>query len=357
MKSVLTKSFFFIKSTFIPILVLISCEAFSQTQTNPFSFSGYIETYYSYDFNRPSNHLRPDFLYNFKRHAELNMNLGLVSAQYHQDKIRSTASLMLGNYGQYNLADEPQWAQFIYEASIGVKISNSTWVDVGIMPSHIGFETAIGADNWHLSRSLLAENSPYYLSGARLSSEIDEKTEFTFWIANGWQKIQIQENHTTFALGIKINRNFSKNLSMSYANFLVNENPYRLWLPRFFNNYFLTYTTKNWGFIGGTDFGIQKTFQNMVNWQGYTISVRRKLANQFYGALRGEYYSDPNGVILNEGMKITGFSSNIDYQLQDNALFRIEFRQFLSPEPVFSLPGAKYSIGNYALTTSLSVKF
>jgi hypothetical protein len=55
---------------------------------------------------------------------------------------------MAGNYSQYNLSAEPTWAQFIYEANIGLKSSNKTniWIDAGILPSHIGFESAISAD-------------------------------------------------------------------------------------------------------------------------------------------------------------------------------------------------------------------
>jgi hypothetical protein len=38
------------------------------------------------------------------------------------------------------------------------------------MPSHIGFESVISADCWTLTRSLLAENSPYYETGMRLEA-------------------------------------------------------------------------------------------------------------------------------------------------------------------------------------------
>ncbi len=37
------------------------------------------------------------------------------------------------------------------------------------MPSHIGFESAVGSDCWNLTRSILAENSPYFESGIKLN--------------------------------------------------------------------------------------------------------------------------------------------------------------------------------------------
>ena len=94
--------------------------------------SGYIEAYYSYDFNQPQNNLRPDFLYNFNRHNEFSINLALLKASFQNDRIRASLALMAGTYAQYNLADEPAWAKFINEASLGIKLHEKLWVDVGV---------------------------------------------------------------------------------------------------------------------------------------------------------------------------------------------------------------------------------
>jgi hypothetical protein len=38
--------------------------------------SGYLETYYGYDYNKPSDNNRPGFVYSHNRHNEVNLNLG-----------------------------------------------------------------------------------------------------------------------------------------------------------------------------------------------------------------------------------------------------------------------------------------
>jgi hypothetical protein len=156
-------------------------------------FSGYAEMYYSFDFCNPDNHEKPFFLYNHKRHNEFNVNLMYAKAAYTSKNIRGNAAIMTGNYAQYNLAAEPQLMQMIYEANIGVKLSakNNIWLDAGIMPSHIGFESAVAADCWTPSRSLCAENSPYFETGIKFSTT-NKKENFTasFLILNGWQRIQ-----------------------------------------------------------------------------------------------------------------------------------------------------------------------
>ena len=144
---------------------------FGQNDTlKKITVSGYGEMYYSYDFSNPQNHEKPNFIYNHKRHNEINANLILVKANYLNKNIKANLGLMTGNYSQYNLSSEPTWAQFMYEANMGIKISkkHNLWLDAGIIPSHIGFESAISADCWTLTRSILAENSPYYETGLKI---------------------------------------------------------------------------------------------------------------------------------------------------------------------------------------------
>jgi hypothetical protein len=58
--------------------VLTSEALYADTLTNPIQFSGYIETYYGYDFSNPDELSRPDFLYSYHSHNEVNLNLGYI---------------------------------------------------------------------------------------------------------------------------------------------------------------------------------------------------------------------------------------------------------------------------------------
>ena len=63
---------------------------------------------------------------------------------------------MAGTYAQDNMVAEQGALRYINEANIGVKISENKnlWIDAGIMPSHIGWESAIGKDNYTLTEAL-----------------------------------------------------------------------------------------------------------------------------------------------------------------------------------------------------------
>ncbi len=175
--------------------LMISSTATAQNDStkNPLEISGYVETYYMYDFANPDDHVRPDFLYSFNRHNEVNLNLGYIQAQYDDDKVRGKLAFMAGTYAIANLRAEPGVLKNVFEANVGVKISKykNLWVDAGIFASHIGFESTIGAKTWNMTRSILAENSPYYLSGAKISYTSDnEKWFLSGLVLNGWQRIQ-----------------------------------------------------------------------------------------------------------------------------------------------------------------------
>lgn len=113
------------KFRLLAIVLLFANNIFAQKDSShKITFSGYGELFYSYDFSNPANHEKSGFLYNHKRHNELNANLILAKANYTDKKYRANFSLMAGNYAQYNLSSEPNWAQFVNEANIGIKISD-----------------------------------------------------------------------------------------------------------------------------------------------------------------------------------------------------------------------------------------
>jgi hypothetical protein len=321
-------------------------------------FSGYLEAYYSYDFNLPEDHLRPDFLYNFTRTNELSINLALLKATYQNERIRGNLALMAGTYAKYNLADEPRWAQYLNEVSFGFKLQENLWLDVGIMPSHIGFESWYGMDCMNLTRSILAENSPYFFTGGKFTYNPNSKWEIQLWLTNGWQNIVRNENNKSLGIGTGVKYMPSDYLTINYSNYFGNENPQPERLNRFFNNLYMQYENDQWAAIFGADYGIQQTLSGDTDsWFGLIASVRRGLGEKFKISGRAEYYSDPTAVILNDGLKISSLSVNFDFFISKEALLRIEARNFISSEATFPLPEGKFSNNNFALTTSFALRF
>jgi hypothetical protein len=157
------------------------------------TWSGYIEPYYSFDFSQPESGNLPGFLYSFNRHNEFNINLGFIKANYSSRKVRANAALAVGSYMNANYSAEPGVAQHILEMNAGLRLSpkHDLWLDAGVFGSHIGFESAIGKDCRNLTRSMMAENSPYFESGAKITyNSRNKKWLLSALMLNGWQRIK-----------------------------------------------------------------------------------------------------------------------------------------------------------------------
>ena len=342
----------------------------SNDSTKAIELTGYMEAYYSYDFGRPEKNLRPAFFYSYNVHDALNLNIGYVKASLNKTKFRSNIALMGGTYSTYNLANEKGFLKNILEANIGFKISkkHKLWIDAGILPSHIGFESAIGKDCWNLTRSILADNSPYFESGLRLGyTSKNDSFSFNFLALNGWQKIGYNSSIPSIAFGTQIN--YKKNVRTTYnwSTFLGHTGTESLKQLRCFNNFYTQYQlNEKIGFIVGLDFGIQQKKDSLnknnglQTWYAPIIIAQLKLHKKLKLATRFEYYSDKNAVMIatngNKAFQTFGTSLNLDFQISQSTLWRLEARTLYSQEAVF-LNRLKPSNSNYFMTTSLSVAF
>lgn len=329
--------------------------------------SGYIETYYSYDFANPDNHIRQPFAYSYNRSNEFNLNLGLIKLAYNTDKVRANIGLMGGTYANDNLAAEQGVLKNIFEANAGVKISKTKnlWVDAGIFASHIGFEGAIGKDCWNLTRSILADNTPYYESGAKISYTTDNGKWFiSGLILNGWQRIYRPDGNNTPAFGHQVTFKPNSKITLNSSSFIGNDKPDSTRQMRYFHNFYgIFQITDKFALTTGFDIGAEqksKGSSDYNSWYSPVLIARYSPTNKINIAVRGEYYSDANGVIIatgtTNGFKTWGYSLNFDYNIANNLVWRIEGRGFSSKDKIFTL-NDKPSNNNLFLTTSLAISF
>ena len=327
------------------LFLLCSMNVFAQSDSiKPIKLSGYLETYYSYDFMRPVNNEKPDYNYNYKKHNQLNVNLAFVKASYQAKRLRSNLAFMTGNYAMYNLSAEPNWAKPIFEANVGVKLirDKDLWLDAGVMPSHIGFESAVGSDCWNLTRSILAENSPYFESGIKLNYTNKKQDVYVaMHLLNGWQKIAITDGSQKPSLGIQVNYKPTSSLTLNYSNFMGTVNTPGINAFRTFHNVYAIYdASPKYGFIFGFDIGTQKVVgTKTLVWYTPVLISKINLGTKSKIAARLEYYSDKQQIIIptatSGGYQTFGASINYDYQISPKILWRSELKRYDSKDPIF----------------------
>lgn len=352
-------------------LILLSANLSAQVdsawqQNYTLGVSAFADIFYVYDFNQPESANRQPFLFNHNRHNEFNLNLGFVKLKVGHPKYRANFALQTGTYANDNYAAEPGLLKNIFEANIGISLNknNTLWLDTGVLPSHIGFESAISMDNMTLTRSLFAENSPYFLTGAKLTFTPNEKWIFSGLIVNGWQRIQRLEGNSMPSFGTQINYSPSEKILVNWSTFIGTDDPDITRRMRYFNNLYGQFqVSQKFDFIAGFDFGLQQAIKGSPNYDSWFSPV---LIGQYHingkldVAARIEYYQDKTGIIIStetqNGFQTTGFSFNIDYSPHQNILCRLEARWLNSLEPIFETNAAP-TRNNYFVGTSLAIKF
>lgn len=358
------------KATIFSMLIFLVAYHSSIAQepsNNPLTIGGYLETYYLYNFNRPPSNSQPGFIYSHNRVNEVNANLGFLKASYITEKVRGNFALMTGTYANANLATEPGVLKNIFEANVGIKISSTKnlWVDAGIFSSHIGFESAIGKDCWTLTRSMLADNSPYYESGAKISYTTDNSKWFlSALVLNGWQRIQRVEGNSLPSFGTQITFKPTSSITLNSSSFIGTDKPDSARQMRYFHNLYGTFQLSDkLGLTVGFDLGVEEKSPEVSSnntWYSPVVIVKYAVNNKLSVTMRGEYYEDKNGVIIAtgtiNGFKTTGLSINLDYAIVPNALWRIEARNLMSKDAIFVKNNEAVN-DSFFICTALAISF
>lgn len=326
--------------------------------------NGYIESYYQFNPDKPKDHIKAPFFYSHGQVNEIAVNLAMLKASYEKDIVRSTIALGVGSYMNSNYAGEKGMWQHVIEANVGVKLAKSAnlWLDAGVLPSHIGPESAIGSDNISLTRSLAAENSPYFETGARLSYTSDDEKWYLAAVAlNGWQRIQLTEDQQGLSVGHQITYKPVSNLTLNSSSYLGEEGKDRL---RFFHDFYVQWQS-NIGLelLGSFDYGQQHRPEqdDLGKWWNTGLQARYWLSPTISVQARGEYFHDKDGMIFGSdepsAQEIWGSSAGLDISPILGLVWRLEYRYLDSKGDVFQTHSGSFKPTNHGITTSLAWKF
>lgn len=338
------------------------------TEKKPLTISGYAEVYYQHDANNPLNNKRPGFVYSHNRNNEVSLNLAYIKANYSTEKIRANVAFAVGSYMNANYAAEPDVLKNIYEGNMGFKISkkHDLWIDAGIFSSHLGFESAVGKDNWTLTRSLFADNSPYFETGAKIAyTSPSGKWFVSALILNGWQRIQRVEGNSAPAFGHQLTYKPSAKLTLNSGSFIGNDKPNSIRQMRYFHNLYAIYQlNEKFGITAGFDIGAEQKAKGSSaynTWYTPVLVAKYNATDKFSLTARGEYYQDKSGVIIAtgtpNGFKAFGYTLNADYAILPNLVWRTEIKNLSSKYHVFEKRNESFTKNSFSATMALAISF
>jgi hypothetical protein len=344
---------------FISFLIIHSHSEAQNDST--FQWMAFVDGYFTYDFNEPQDDQVP-FATQTARHNEFNINHALLYGRYSGNRIRASVGLHTGTYPINNYANEPNdLTRMIYEASAGVRLGKNSWIDVGVMPGHIGYEAALSIDREVYTSAYNTEYTPYYMTGIRYTNRLSEKVELTGVLLNGWQNIF--ETNEDKAFGIALKYNPTENWEFYYANYFGNNGTDEDKKYMKYNHVYARYQiSTDFMMAASFDIGLQEKF--LEDSDGHIIFImwlsEYYFSDNFSLSGRYEYTNDDGVLVIASGTEQTHgntFTLNGNYHFNNMAKVRLEAKYVSSNNDIFVSEDSSISDNTLILSASLAVRF
>ncbi|NBV42951.1 porin, partial [bacterium] len=292
-------------------------------------YSGYAEGFYRHSFVSDSKSKQFPFIYGYPDNRIVQLNHVQLEGRFRSGDWFGVAGVHTGRYVDENYAAEPAWVRPVFSASMGYALTPSFAIEAGIFSSHIGFESAIGKDGWTLSRSLMADNSPFYESGVKLIYSASPELTFTGLLLNGWQAIS--DSNTDKAVGTQIVWTPSDRFMVNSSTFIGNEQPnLSSKKMRYFHDLYAVWTLSDQLRVAPMlDAGVQENGAGgWDSWGGAAVLAQANLYKDWRVGGRIEWYSDPNAVVTSGAESVLSASLNVDHDLNGQVLWRNELKTY-----------------------------
>ena len=334
----------------------------SMWSQNGFDLSGNIDTYYSFNFNRPPSALNQ--LRNFDTQANrpaLSMARFSVERQTGQVGFRVDVGAGRG----YNVfhSTEPELGSSVWRhlpqayASLRPIKGKGVQIDVGKFYTSAGAEVTDTHLNWNYSRSLIFANGPYYHFGLRTTVPITSKWTTGFQLVNGWNNVKDLNDGKTFGF----TNSYAVNKKVSIFNNIY-VGPEKIGTTEgwreFVDTVVLVTPNDKTGFYLNYDYGSDRRAGALGRdqFQGLAGAFRYQISKRFAFAPRLEWYQDRNGFITGRAQSLKEATGTLEYKVNDWSLFRFEYRHDQSDQPYFDKRDGSVAANNMnTLLTALVV--
>lgn len=313
-------------------------------RVGPMDVSGYLDGYYGYNANDPSESANGKIndLYNFNdKTNQFALSAAKLTLNHDPGKIGAHVDLI---YGRTNkLVNSSSQLEFVEQAFISTKPPKAKGfeLDLGKFVTSAGAEVIESKDNWNYSRSILfAWAIPYYHFGVRTSMPVSKVDTVGVQVVNGWNNITKSTGGVTLGLTnslVKPKYTWNADVYTGPEDF-PGQNAYR---NLFDTTLLLTPNSKFNAYIN-YDFGRNKnSFHNeegdnaTSTWQGIAFAAHEQITSKVAGAARIEVFHDADGYATGTKQNVKEFTVTGEYHWPIGLLGRAEYRHDWSDTPFF----------------------
>lgn len=308
------------------------------------------------------------YLTTASRHNELAVNLAAIGARLQHAKLTGAVVLQAGTS-----VDALAGTQTGREVWKHIQLANVGWktgdvhLEAGVMPSLFGNEGFVSTTNWNYTRSFLADSTPYYMAGARVTYKVSPSWTVAGTAFNGFDTFRNDDDRPSGHLYVAFEP--SAKLSIRNAVLVVpgRQGALDREYVRVLEDLIVTVrpharvdlAAEGWI---GTDQNARvedptrstPSYQHFVKnpaYGGALLWARWRFAKTTYVAARGELVIDENGVITGRGareltdrfgaatppgQRFLGGTLTLGWQPHPSFLARVEALHRVSDQPWFA---------------------
>ena len=347
--------------------------------------SGFVDTYYSYNFNKPSKPCSTvggvnvfNCLQNFDvAHNSFGLNLAEVALEkkptdmsrggFRIDLDYGTAAAMVGG-------TEPTGSpiyQTIQQAYLSylAPTKGALQFDIGKFVTPFGNEVIESKDNWNYSRSLLFSLAiPYYHEGVRMTYNPNDKVTMMAFLVNGWNNAVDNNTGKTGMFQIIFKPNAALTLIMENYGAGPEANNTNTGVRQLADTV-LTYTVdKKTSVALNYDYGHDAALTSVtgasgVTWQGIAAYLKYQ-SNDWFAIVAPLRIHEGQGRVHDRrvAQNVQEFTFTAEFKHKDGVVMRLEYRGDFASTPYFFTDTSalkknqqRFTIGwIYAFTTKAS---
>jgi hypothetical protein len=328
------------------ILILAHSISFAQTV----DIHGFVDTYYSYNFNDPDSMSNsPVGIFDFEHNA---FSLSLAEVVFSKSTSDTSPvgfrlDLNFGPTAEFVHCLELSCSDGSPEAPYrNIQQAYVTWatpvgltLDMGKFVTHMGLEVIESKDNWNYTRGLLFCCAiPFYHAGLRVNYAVSDLLFVNGYVLNGWDNVD--ENNKKKTFGAQVGITAIKQLPI-ILNWIGPEEVSGDHENRQVYDLIVTFNLNDaLAFAVNYDYGTQESLVtgDDQTWTGIAGYARLGMGSNALAA-RYEVFDDEDGA-RGVGTKVQEVTLTAETKVATNLLLRLEYRRDMADADIFEDEGA-----------------
>jgi hypothetical protein len=316
--------------------------------------TGFVDTYYTYNFNDPANKLNGLHVFNPDHNA-----LSLALAELAFEK-KPTTDSRAGFRVDFNFGPGAELTNFfepskdaypslglLEQAYVSFLAGDKIQVDFGKFVTPVGNELVESKDNWNYTRSVqFGWAIPFYHSGARATFTASDKFTLAAYLVNGWNNVIDNNNDKTF-IGQFILKPSSKFTLIGNAVVGKEIEDTRT----LFDAVVVFNLSDKFALASEIDFGSEGD----AKWSAYSAYAKLTAGSVAF-TLRGEMLDDEDGWAT-LGTTVTSGTLTTEFKLGGGVIAKLDLRTDMADAPIFVGEGTSTKDSQTTVTLGLVYAF